>query len=82
MCWRDPDAHQPGNITEKLLQIVLVGQPELEMKLEAANLRPVEREADAAAKTHAMMPEETKAYIQQRLRIAGSNGQQIFDGTP
>jgi hypothetical protein len=31
------------------------------------------------AKTHPLTLEETKAYIQQRLRIAGSNGQQIFD---
>jgi hypothetical protein len=31
------------------------------------------------AKTHPLTTEETKSYIQQRLRIAGSNGQQIFD---
>ena len=31
------------------------------------------------AKTHPLTLEETKAYIQQRLRIAGSSGQQIFD---
>jgi hypothetical protein len=31
------------------------------------------------AKTHPLSLEETKAYILQRLRIAGSNGQQIFD---
>jgi len=31
------------------------------------------------AKTHPLTLEETKAYVQQRLRIAGSNGQQIFD---
>src|SRR6266851_3170214 len=53
--------------TEKLLQIVLVGQPELEQRLK---LR---------AKTHPLSLEETKAYVAQRLRIAGANGQQIFD---
>jgi len=31
------------------------------------------------AKTHHLSLEETKAYVTQRLRIAGSNGQQIFD---
>jgi len=31
------------------------------------------------AKTHALTLDETKAYVQQRLRIAGSNGQQIFE---
>ena len=30
-------------------------------------------------KTHPLALEETRAYIAQRLRIAGSNGQQIFD---
>jgi general secretion pathway protein A len=32
------------------------------------------------AKTHPLTLEETKAYVQQRLRIAGSDGRQIFDG--
>ena len=31
------------------------------------------------AKTHPLSLEETKAYVQQRLRIAGSNGQPIFE---
>jgi len=31
------------------------------------------------AKTHPLTLDETKAYVQQRLRIAGSNGQQIFE---
>jgi hypothetical protein len=31
------------------------------------------------ARTHPLTLEETRAYMQQRLRIAGSNGQQIFD---
>ena len=65
--------------TEKLLQIVLVGQPELEMKLKQPNLRQLKQRLTLRAKTHALTAEETKAYIQQRLRIAGSNGQQIFD---
>ena len=31
------------------------------------------------AKTHPLTLDETKAYVHQRLRIAGSNGQQIFE---
>lgn len=65
--------------TEKLLQIVLVGQTELETKLKQANLRQLRQRLTLRAKTHPLTAEETKAYIQQRLRIAGSNGQQIFD---
>jgi len=66
--------------TEKLLQIVLVGQTELEQKLKQPHLRQLRQRLTLRAKTHALAAEETKAYIQQRLRIAGSNGQPIFDG--
>jgi general secretion pathway protein A len=65
--------------TEKLLQIVLVGQPELEQKLKQPHLRQLRQRLTLRAKTHPLSLEETKAYIAQRLRIAGSNGQQIFD---
>jgi len=65
--------------TEKLLQIVLVGQPELEEKLRQPQLRQLRQRLTLRAKTHALSLEETGAYIQQRLRIAGSNGEEIFD---
>jgi general secretion pathway protein A len=65
--------------TEKLLQIVLVGQTELEQKLKQPNLRQLRQRLTLRAKTHPLTTDETKAYIQQRLRIAGSNGEQIFD---
>lgn len=65
--------------TEKLLQIVLVGQTELEQKLKQPHLRQLRQRLTLRSKTHPLTAEETKAYIQQRLRIGGSNGQQIFD---
>jgi len=65
--------------TEKLLQIVLVGQPELEHKLKQPQLRQLRQRLTLRAKTYPLTLDETKAYVQQRLRIAGSNGQQIFD---
>ena len=65
--------------TEKLLQIVLVGQPELEQKLKQPQLRQLRQRLTLRAKTYALTPDETKAYVQQRLRIAGSNGQPIFE---
>jgi type II secretory pathway predicted ATPase ExeA len=64
--------------TEKLLQIVLVGQPELEQKLKLPQLRQLRQRITLRAKTHPLTLDETQAYVQQRLRIAGSNGQQIF----
>jgi type II secretory pathway predicted ATPase ExeA len=65
--------------TEKLLQIVLVGQPELEQRLKQPQLRQLRQRLTLRSKTHPLTAEETKAYINQRLRIAGSNGQQIFE---
>ena len=65
--------------TEKLLQIVLVGQPELEVKLKQPQLRQLRQRLTLRAKTHPLTLEETKAYIQQRLKIAGWNGAPIFE---
>ena len=64
--------------TEKLLQIVLVGQPELEQKLKQSHMRQLRQRLTLRAKTYPLSLEETKSYVQQRLRIAGSNGQPIF----
>jgi len=58
---------------------VLVGQPELEAKLKEPQLRQLRQRLTLRAKTHPLTPEETKAYVQQRLKIAGSNGQTIFE---
>ena len=65
--------------TEKLLQIILVGQPELEYRLKQPGLRQLRQRLTLRAKTHAFNLEETKAYIAQRLRIAGCNGEPMFD---
>lgn len=65
--------------TEKLLQIVLVGQPELEQRLRQPQLRQLRQRLTLRAKTHPLNLEESRAYVQQRLRIAGSDGQTIFD---
>ncbi len=64
--------------TEKLLQIVLVGQPELELRLKRPQLRQLRQRLSLRAKTHPFNLEETRAYIEQRLRVAGSNGDEIF----
>ena len=65
--------------TDKLLQIVLVGQPELEQKIKLPQLRQLRQRLALRARTYPLSLEETKAYVSQRLRIAGSNGEQIFD---
>jgi len=64
--------------TEKLLQIVLSGQPELEEKLRHPELRQLRQRITLRCKTHPLSLEETRGYILQRLRIAGADGQPIF----
>jgi general secretion pathway protein A len=64
--------------TEKLLQIVIVGQPELEQKLKRPELRQLNQRITLRAHTLPLDLEETRAYIAQRLRLAGANGRNIF----
>jgi general secretion pathway protein A len=64
--------------TEKLLQIVLSGQPELEEKLKLPQLRQLRQRIMLRCKTAALTKEQTHDYIAQRLRIAGASGELIF----
>ena len=64
--------------TEKLLQIVLAGQPELEQKLNQPQLRQLRQRITLRAKTRQLTLEETRGYIQERLRIAGAENTDIF----
>jgi general secretion pathway protein A len=63
--------------TEKLLQIVLSGQPELEDKLKLPQLRQLKQRITLRCKTAPLTKEQTHAYITERLRIAGT-ADQIF----
>jgi type II secretory pathway predicted ATPase ExeA len=64
--------------TEKLLQIVLTGQPELEEKLKLPQLRQLRQRITLRCRTTALSLEETFGYIAERLRIAGASGEPIF----
>lgn len=64
--------------TEKLLQIVLTGQPELEEKLKALQLRQLRQRITLRCRTAPLTLEETFGYIAERLRIAGANCEPIF----
>jgi type II secretory pathway predicted ATPase ExeA len=64
--------------TEKLLQIVLTGQPELEEKLKRPQLRQVRQRITISCRTKALSIEETFGYVAERLRIAGVNGEPVF----
>jgi general secretion pathway protein A len=64
--------------TEKLLQIILSGQPELEEKLKLPQLRQLRQRIMLRCKTSALSKEQTHDYIVERLRIAGADGPPIF----
>lgn len=64
--------------TEKLLQIVLTGQPELEEKLKLPQLRQLRQRITLRCRTAPLSLEETFGYVAERLRIAGANGEPIF----
>ena len=63
---------------EKLLQIVLAGQPELEARLQQPELRQVKQRIALRCKTAALSLDEARQYVQARLHIAGADGPQIF----
>jgi len=63
---------------ERLLQIVLAGQPELEAKLNCPGLRQLKQRVAFRCRTTALTLQETYDYIQSRLKTAGAQGKQIF----
>ena len=58
--------------SEKLVQIVLSGQPELEEKLRDPCVRQLRQRISMWCRTYALSSEETQAYVAERLRIAGA----------
>jgi general secretion pathway protein A len=68
---------------DKLLQVVLVGQPELDEKLDSVELRQLKQRVAVRTQLSPLDAEETRKYVEQRMRIAGagSNGARIFPET-
>jgi type II secretory pathway predicted ATPase ExeA len=61
--------------SEKLLQIVLSGQPELEEKLRHPSVRQLRQRVSLWCRTQALTESQTHAYVAERLRIAGASWQ-------
>jgi general secretion pathway protein A len=57
--------------TDKLLQIILIGQPELTRMLERDDLRQLAQRITARYHLEPFAPDETRAYVRHRLRVAG-----------
>ena len=58
--------------SEKLVQVILAGQPELETMLRQDNARQLRQRIALWCRTYTLSREETSRYIEQRLSIAGS----------
>jgi general secretion pathway protein A len=59
--------------SEKLLQIVLSGQPELEEKLRHPSVRQLRQRVSLWCRTQALTESQTHSYVAERLRIAGAS---------
>src|SRR5437879_8699779 len=62
---------------EKLLQVILIGQPELAELLARRNLRQLAQRVTARYHLRPFTEEETRSYVQHRMDIAGQK-QPIF----
>jgi general secretion pathway protein A len=58
----------------KLLQIILIGQPELDKTLYDPNFRQIRQRINMRYHLDPLSFDETKIYIENRLRIAGARG--------
>ena len=64
---------------QKLLQIILIGQPELRELLARTDLRQLAQRITGRYHLKPLSRDETAEYIEHRLRVAGALGE-IFDG--
>jgi general secretion pathway protein A len=66
---------------QKLLQIILAGQPELDQKLDSHELRQLKQRVALRCHLDPLNTIETREYMRRRLQIAGATGAiQIFSG--
>jgi general secretion pathway protein A len=63
---------------QKLMQILLVGQPELRDKLNVPELRQLKQRIAMRCHISPLSAEETRLYIRHRLRVAGAADAGIF----
>src|SRR5436309_4861477 len=64
---------------DKLIQIVLMGQPELEERLDQPELRQLKQRVAVRCRLSPLKNHEVYFYIESRLRTAGFEGKELFD---
>jgi general secretion pathway protein A len=62
----------------KLIQIILLGQPELDAKLDSNELRQLRQRVSVRWRLDALPQADTYGYVQHRLRIAAGAEREIF----
>jgi general secretion pathway protein A len=62
----------------KLLQIILSGQPGLANKLARPSLAQLRQRISLIGRLGTLSPQETRNYVEHRLKVAGFGGQRIF----
>lgn len=65
--------------SEKLLQVVLMAQPELLIRLRSPELRQLAQRIGINVKLEPLTKTETEKYIRHRLEVAGSDNMVRFD---
>ncbi len=63
----------------KLMQIILAGQPRLASKLAQPALSQLRQRIAVLSRLEPFTSEETRLYIEHRLKVAGFSGESIFD---
>jgi general secretion pathway protein A len=63
----------------KLIQIVLMGQPELERKLDQPELRQLKQRVAVRCRLAPLRGDEVAPYINSRLHTVGYEGKELFD---
>ncbi len=63
----------------RLIQVVLVGQPELSQTLAAPKLRALRQRCFRTSRLAALDVEQTGAYIASQLAVAGESDSKLFD---
>lgn len=67
---------------EKLLQIILVGQPELDHNLDSPQLRQLKQRVMLRCELEPLRKHEIRPYIQRRLALAGAKPDKIVFSDP
>lgn len=64
--------------TDKLIQIILIGQPQLKIKLQHPRLEQFKQRITVFYHLGSLNKQEAQDYIRHRIKIVSSNGSEVF----